>query len=258
VSNPRLRDWSGRRVWILGASSGIGEALARELAGQGARLALSARRADALAALSATLPGSLVLLCDAAQPATMRQAHGELVRQWDGIDLAVYAAGVWHPRAVADLDGDAIDATLDINLRGAMHFAATVLPGLRERGAGAIAFIGSVSAYGALPQACLYGASKAGLAYFAATLHLELAPKGVGVFLVSPGFVDTPMTAANDFPMPAMMAPDAAAGEILAGLAGGDFEIHFPKRLSRPLRWARLLPDSLYFPLTRALTGGRT
>ncbi len=258
MSNPRLRDWQGRRVWILGASSGIGEALARELAGQGARVAVSARRADTLAALSTTLPGSLVLPCDAAQPETMRQAHRELVRQWGGIDLAVYAAGIWQPAAAKDLAPSAIDATLDVNLRGAMHFAAAVLPGLRERGDGAIAFIGSISAYGALPQACLYGASKAGLAYFAATLHLELAPQGVGVFLVSPGFVDTPMTAANDFPMPAMMAPGEAAGEILAGFAAGDFEIHFPKRLSRPLRWAQLLPDSLYFPLTRALTGGRT
>jgi short-subunit dehydrogenase len=256
MSNPRLRDWQGRRVWILGASSGIGEALARELVGQGARLALSARRADRLAALGATLPGSLVLPCDAAQPPTMRPVHRELLQRWGGIDLAVYAAGIWHPAAAQDIGPDAIDATLNVNLRGAMHFAAMVLPGLRERGAGAIAFIGSVSAYGALPQASLYGASKAGLAYFAATLHLELAPQGIGVFLVSPGFVDTPMTAVNDFPMPAMMAPAAAAREIVAGLHAGNFEIHFPKRLSRPLRWARLLPDSLYFPLARALTRG--
>lgn len=258
MSNPRLRDWRERRVWILGASSGIGAALARALAGQGARVALSARRAEALTALGAGLAGSLVLPCDAAQPATMRQAHAELVRQWGGIDLAVYAAGVWHPREASAIDDDAIDATLDVNLRGAMHFAATLLPGMRADGQGAIAFIGSVAAYGALPQACLYGASKAGLAYFAATLHLELAPRGIGVFLVSPGFVDTPMTAVNEFPMPAMIAPDVAAREILAGFAAGDFEVHFPKRLSRPLRWARLLPDSLYFPLARTLAGERT
>lgn len=256
MSNPYITDWKRRRVWILGASSGIGAALARELAARGAQVAISARSQDKLDELAATMPGAIALPCDAADADQVSAAHAELLARWGGIDLAIYAAGVWHPVTAMELRRDRIDATLDINLRGAMYFAATVVPGLITQGTGAIAFIGSVAGYRALPRALLYGSSKAALAYFAATLHLELAPAGIGVHLVSPGFVETPMTAQNEFPMPAIMTVDTAVGEIVAGLEGGAFEIHFPKRLSRPLRWARLLPDRWYFPLVRRLTAG--
>lgn len=252
--NPPIPTWRDRRVWILGASSGIGAGLARELAARGARVAVSARRRDLLDELAATLPGGLALPCDALDAEQLAAAHAQLIARWGGIDLAIYAAGVWHPVTAMEMRRDKIDETLDINLRGAMYFAASVVPGLVTQGAGAIAFIGSVAGYRALPRALLYGSSKAALAYFAATLHLELAPAGIGVHLVSPGFVATPMTANNDFPMPGIMALDAAVAEIVAGLEGGAFEIHFPKRLSRPLRWARLLPDRWYFPLVRRLT----
>jgi NAD(P)-dependent dehydrogenase (short-subunit alcohol dehydrogenase family) len=254
MSNPTISDWTGRRVWILGASSGIGAALARELAARGAQVAVSARRHTALQALAKDLPHGLALTCDASDPQQIAAVAAKLHAQWGGIDMAIYAAGVWYPMDATELSAEAIDATLDINLRGAMHFAATVIPLLRQAGAGSLAFIGSVAGYRALPRAVVYGTSKAALAYFAATLHLELAPIGIGVYLVSPGFVDTPMTVSNDFPMPAIIPPEQAAKEIVAGFASGDFEIHFPKRLTRPMRWARMLPDGLYFPLVRKLT----
>jgi NAD(P)-dependent dehydrogenase (short-subunit alcohol dehydrogenase family) len=254
MSNPPIRDWSGKRVWILGASSGIGAALARELARRGAWVALSARRREPLEVMAKQLPDALALPCDATDSRQIAAACEALRARWGGIDLALYAAGVWHPVLAAGLEAQAIDETLDVNLRAPMHFAASMVPLLRAQGHGAIAFIGSVSAYRALPRALLYGASKAALSYFAETLHIELAPAGIGVHLISPGFVDTPMTAVNDFPMPALMTPEAAVQAIVNGFAGSDFEIHFPKRLSRPLRWARLLPDSLYFYLVRRLT----
>jgi short-subunit dehydrogenase len=253
--NSRLLDWRGRRVWILGASSGIGAALARELAGRGARLALSARRPDELARLAAELPDAIALPCDAARPTSIEGVAAQIVEKWQGIDLALYAAGVWHPVAAAEIDAARIDATLDVNLRGAMHFAATVVPRLLAQGHGAIAFVGSVAGYRPLPRAALYGTSKAALAHFAGTLHLELAPRGIEVFLINPGFVATPMTAANDFPMPAMIDADAAAREIVAGLGRRRFEIHFPRRLSWPLKLLSLLPDALYYPLVRHFTG---
>ncbi len=253
MSNPRIRDWQGRRVWILGASGGIGAALARELAGRGARVAVSARRGEALAALAGELPGALPWPCDAADPGSVRVAAAAIAAAWGGIDLAIYNAGVWHPSRADRLEAAAIDATVDINLRAPMHFAAAVLPHLAP--GGSLAFVGSVSAYRALPRAALYGASKAGLAYFAAALHLELAPRGIGVFLISPGFVDTPMTQVNRFAMPGLMSAAAAARAIAAGFARGAFEIHFPRRLSWPLRWMRLLPDAAYFPLVRRLLG---
>jgi short-subunit dehydrogenase len=252
---PHPGDWRGKRVWILGASSGIGAELARELAGRGARLALSARRQAELQRLAAQLPGAIALPCDAARPATIAGAAAEIAERWQGLDLAVYAAGVWHPASATEIDAARIDATLDVNLRGAMHFAAAVVPRLLAQGHGAIAFVGSVAGYRPLPRAALYGTSKAALAHFAGTLHLELAARGIEVFLINPGFVATPMTAANDFPMPAMIGADAAAREIVAGLTRGRFEIHFPRRLSWPLKLLSLLPDALYYPLVRRFTG---
>jgi short-subunit dehydrogenase len=260
--NPRITDWQGLRVWIVGASSGIGEALARDLAARGARVALSARRRELLDRLAAELPESLALPCDAADPAALAAAACRLDELWQGIDVAIYAAGVWHPVSATEFDGARIDATLDINLRGAMHFAAVLAPRLLRRGEGtaghgrALAFVGSVAGYRPLPRALLYGTSKAALNYFAGALHLDLAPRGVGVFLINPGFVETPMTAVNDFPMPGQVTVERAVREIVAGFARGSFEIHFPRRLSWTLKALGLLPDGLYFPLMRKLTRG--
>lgn len=249
--NRPIRDWQGRRVWILGASSGIGEALARELAGRGARVALSARRAARLDALCDEIPGAIAVSCDAAHIADIEAACTQVIAGLGGIDLAIYAAGVWHPQPAGALDPAAIDATLAVNLAAPMHFCRLVVPALRHR-SGALALVGSVAGYRPLPQAALYGSSKAALNYFAGTLHLELSP-AVGVFLINPGFVDTPMTQTNRFHMPALMPVADAARAIVAGFAAGDFEIHFPKRFTRTLRAARHLPDALYFPLARRL-----
>jgi short-subunit dehydrogenase len=260
--NPRITDWQGLRVWIVGASSGIGAALARELAARGARVALSARRRELLQQLAADLPQSLALPCDAADPAAIEAAACRLDELWQGIDVAIYAAGIWHPVSATEFDGARIDATLDINLRGAMHFAAALAPRLLRRGEGnaghgrALAFVGSVAGYRPLPRALLYGTSKAALNYFAGALHLDLSPRGLGVFLINPGFVETPMTAVNDFPMPALVPVERAVREIVAGFARGSFEIHFPRRLSWTLKALGLLPDRLYLPLVRMLTGG--
>jgi short-subunit dehydrogenase len=260
--NPRITDWQGLRVWIVGASSGIGEALARELAARGARVALSARRRELLDRIARELPQSLALPCDAADPAALEAAARQLDELWQGIDVAIYAAGTWHPASASEFDGARIDATLDINLRGAMHFAAVLVPRLLRQGEGtaghgrALAFVGSVAGYRPLPRALLYGTSKAALNYFAGALHLDLAPRGLGVFLINPGFVETPMTAVNDFPMPALVPTERAVREIVAGFARGNFEIHFPRRLSWTLKALGLLPDGLYYPLMRKLTRG--
>ena len=93
------------------------------------------------------------------------------------------------------------------------------------------------------------------MSHFAETLHLELAPRGISVYLINPGFVATPMTATNAFRMPALITPEEAAGEILAGLARSTFEIHFPRRFTFWLKLLRLLPYRAYFPLARRLTG---
>lgn len=257
--NRQIKDWRGQRVWLLGASSGIGAALARALTAQGAHVAVSARRADLLKKLVSELPDkqAMALPCDAGKPSDIAAALSTLEQRWSGIDLAIYAAGTWEPASAEHFNPAQIDSTLDINLRAPMHFAQQLIPQFLAQGGGALAFISSVAGYRPLPQSLLYGTSKSALNYFAGALHLDLAPRGIDVFLINPGFVDTPMTAVNRFPMPAIISAERAAKEILAGFAAGDFEIHFPKRFTRGLRALGWLPDMLYYPLVRKVGGAR-
>ena len=253
--NPRISDWRGKRVWLMGASSGIGEALARKLADAGADVALSARRAERMAELAQGMPNALVLPCDATDAAALDAARERIVASWGGVDLAVYLAGDYVPMRAWEFERQAAERMIAVNLTGAMAFAAALTPLLLKQERGQIAFVSSVAGYRGLPKALVYGPTKAALINFAETLWLDLAPRGIGVRLINPGFVATQLTAQNDFAMPALLTPDDAAAEILRGFASDAFEIHFPKRFTRLLKVLRLLPYRLYFPLIRRFTG---
>lgn len=253
--NRPISDWRGRRVWLIGASSGIGAALAQMLSSRGAWLALSARRRDALETVAAKCEDAQVLPFDVTDTAAFAQAHEELVSRWKGIDLVVFLAGTYAPTRAWELTDASIRGTIDVNLVATMQGVRHVLPGMLARGEGAVALVASVAGYAGLPQACLYGPTKAALINFAETLHIDLQPRGVDVFLINPGFVDTPLTRDNEFKMPALLTPAEAAEAIVRGFGRGVFEIHFPKRFSRLLKVLRLLPYALYFPLVRRVTG---
>lgn len=250
--NPKITDWQGKRVWLVGASTGIGAALAHELAGRGARLALSARSAERLHALA--LPDALLLPCDATDSSSLAAALTILYQRWGGPDLVVYLAGDYVPMTADDFDIAVAERLFAVNFLGAAKTAGVVLPGLHA-GAG-IAFVASVAGYRGLPKALAYGPGKAALIHFAECLHLDLAPRGIGVWVINPGFVQTRLTAKNDFAMPALLTAEAAARATVDGLASGKFEIHYPKRFTCLLKFFSLLPDSLYFPLIRRFTGG--
>ena len=249
--NPTITDWRGKRVWLVGASSGIGAAIARELAGRGARLALSARRADKLQALA--IADALVLPCDATDSASLAAARKGLLAAWGGVDLVIYLAGDYVPMGADNFDLALAEQVLAVNFNGALRLAATVLPDLQT--GGGIAFVASVAGYRGLPKALCYGPGKAALIHFAEVLHLDLAPKGIGVWVINPGFVATQLTAKNDFAMPALLTPEQAAIAAVDGFKSANFEIHFPKRFSRLLKLLALLPYRWYFPLIRRLTG---
>jgi len=262
--NTPIRDWSGQRVWIVGASSGIGEALALALARRGARLALSARGAERLSAVCAacdgarplpTTVGTLALPLDLTDADGLVRARDEVLARWGGIDLVVFNAGTYRPLRAWELSVEAVRETLELNLVGTMSGVAAVLPTLLAQGRGALALVGSVAGYGGLPKATVYGPSKAALINFAEVLHLDLAPRGIDVCLIDPGFVATPLTAQNDFTMPALQTPAQAAEAIVEGFARGDFEIHFPKRFTRVLKLLQWLPRRAYFALVRRATG---
>ena len=252
AQNPRITDWHGRRVWLVGASAGIGAAMARELAGRGARLALTARSADKLAALA--IANALLLPCDATDAAALRAARDTLVATFGGVDLVIYLAGDYVPMRVENFDLATAERVLAVNFSGALRLAAAVLGDLQS--GGGIALVASVAGYRGLPKALCYGPGKAALIHFAEVLHLDLAPKGIGVWVINPGFVSTRLTAQNDFAMPALMTPEAAATAAVDGFATGKFEIHFPKRFTRVLKFLALLPYGLYFPAIRRFTGG--
>ncbi|AWI78650.1 short-chain dehydrogenase [Parazoarcus communis] len=253
--NPTITDWHGQRVWLVGASTGIGAALARKLAAGGARVALSARGLDRLDALAAQCEGAVVAAMDVTRRGEIERVRDRLLAQWGGLDLVILNAGTYQPLRAWELTPERIRKTLNINLLGVMDGVAAVVPGMLERGQGAIAIVASVAGYGGLPNATTYGPSKAALINFAETLYMDLAPRGLGVHLISPGFVATPLTAQNDFHMPALITAEQAADEIMAGFARGEFETHFPKRFTRFLKLLQCLPRRLYFPLIRRATG---
>jgi NAD(P)-dependent dehydrogenase (short-subunit alcohol dehydrogenase family) len=251
MMNPRIADWQGRRVWLVGASAGIGAALAQALSQRGARLALSSRRVATLAASG--IEDAVLLPCDVTATASLAAAHAQLLDAWGGIDLVVYLAGDYQPMQATDFDLTKAEDLVAVNFGGGMKLAAAVLPQLSP-GAG-IAFVASVAGYRGLPQALAYGPGKAALIQFAECLHLELAPRGIGVWVINPGFVATRLTAKNNFAMPALLTPEQAAGEIVAGFRTGHFEIHFPKRFTRIMKLLAALPYAWSFPLIRRFTG---
>lgn len=250
--NPKITDWQGCHVWLVGASTGIGAALARELDRRGARLAVSARSLDALRALD--IDSARWLPCDVTDMDSLAAAHRALMDEWPRLDLVVYLAGDYVPMRAHSFDLRRAEQVVAVNFTGAMRLAATVLPDLHA--GGGIAFVASVAGYRGLPEALCYGPGKAALIHFGECLYLDLAARGIGVWVINPGFVRTRLTARNDFAMPALLTPEQAARAIVAGFRAGNFEIHFPKRFTCVLKLLSLLPRRLYFALIRRFTGG--
>jgi short-subunit dehydrogenase len=254
--NPPLPAWPAARVWVIGASYGIGAATAKALLAAGAKVALSARSEDKLRAVAGESgAAALIEPLDFTQGAQVGAAWKRIRAAWGGCDLVLVVAGTHREVRAWELDEAQADALLETNLNGPLATVAAVLPGLIAQSSGAIGIVASVAGYRGLPKALVYGASKAALINFTETLYLDLEPKGFGVYLVNPGFVDTPLTASNAFRMPHLISADEAAREILAGLRAGDFEIHFPRAFTRQLKLLRLLPYRLYFALVRKATG---
>lgn len=247
--NARITDWQHQRVWLIGASSGIGAALAQELLAAGARVALSARRVERLQAVAAAAPQALVAPFDIVNQDDWQQRYQEVCQRFGGVDLIVFCAADYHPERSWQVSAEGAAHTLAVNLGSVYTGLATVLPDMLARGSGGIAIVASVAGYIGLPNATVYGPSKAALINLAELLYADLRPRGLGVYLINPGFVQTPLTAKNDFTMPALQTPQAAAQAIRKGLSAGAFEIHFPRRFTLVLKLLRWLPYRLRFAL---------
>lgn len=245
-------------VWIVGASSGIGRALARRMQGHARRIAASARSMDALEELARVIPSAAAYPLDVTD-ADATHATAERIEKTEGpIDLAVLSFGVWHLMDATEFDTTRIRQAVDVNYLGVINTLAPLLPAMIRRKRGHIAIIASVAGFRGLPRAVAYGPTKAALINLAETLKTELAPHGITVSLINPGFVETPMTADNPFPMPGMVTPDFAADRIFTGLDRQRFEILFPTGFGLAMKALRLLPNGLFFWLMRRFVLPRT
>ncbi len=253
--NPKIKDWRTQRVWIIGASSGIGAETARKLLARGAKLALSARSINGLQTVAAGHPDSLILPFDITDHSNVIQARDKILQSWGGIDLVLVVAGTYNKMRADDFNLAVAENLIDINLRGTLNCLDAVLPTLLTQGKGGIGIVASVAGLSGLPQALIYGPTKAALINLCESLYLDLRPRGISVYLINPGFVATPLTASNDFSMPALISADTAADELLRGIEHGEFHIHFPKRFTNWLRLLRLLPYRWYFWLIHKVTG---
>jgi NAD(P)-dependent dehydrogenase (short-subunit alcohol dehydrogenase family) len=246
-----------RVVWITGASSGIGAALARRMAGAGWQVAASARSADRLAALAeeaGDAPGRIVPVpLDVTDPRAVEDAVARIEHEIGPIAQAVLNAGTHTPVAADSLRVEDFRPLVELNLLGTVHCLVPLVPRLIDRRAGRIAIVASVAGYRGLPSAAAYGMTKAGLINMAEALRVELAPRGVAVQVVNPGFVRTPLTDRNAFRMPFLMEPEAAAEAFYRGLQSNRFEIAFPRRFVYLMKMLRILPAPLAFAVTRRM-----
>ena len=253
--NPRIENWSGQVVWMVGASTGIGRATAARLHGLGATVVVSARSAAALDAFVAGHPGAQALPLDVTDRQAVQQAALDVTAGHGRIDLVVYCAGTYKSMRATEFDLDVALQHQQVNYVGALHLLGAVLPVLLRQNAGHLSLVSSVAGYRGLPQSLAYGPTKAALINLAETLYLDLQPRGIGISVVNPGFVETPLTAGNEFRMPALITPEEAAQEIVRGWERGIFEIHFPKRFTLWLKALRMLAYGPYFAAVRRSTG---
>ncbi len=253
MSQKGINSYANKHVWIIGASSGIGEACAQALILQGAKVALSSRRVERLnvIAAKAKIDHAMVVPLDITNQEQLAQGYKTILSAWGSIDILLFVSGIYTPLRATEFDFPVAEETIDANLLGPMRAVALALPEMLKRHSGHIAIVGSVAGYSGLPKALAYGPSKAGIINFCETLYYDLLPQGISVHMISPGFVATEATAKNDFEMPALISAEEAATEILKGIQAGEFDIHFPKRFSRFLKFLRILPYPLYFWIVR-------
>ncbi|MEZ5792497.1 MAG: SDR family NAD(P)-dependent oxidoreductase [Nitratireductor sp.] len=245
-------------AWITGASGGLGAALATELAGEGYTVYISARSADTLDAMASDYkgPGRLVALpLDVTDREACASAVERIVSESGNLALAVFNAGTFYPIRGFKLDHGVFDKTMGINFFGVTNCLIPTVNCMNEAGKGQIVVVSSSASYGGLPKSAAYGASKAALVNMASSLKFDLDPLNIRVQVCTPGFVDTPLTEKNDFPMPFLMPVEKAAKAFAAGIRGNGFDITFPKRFTWMLKALNLLPYWLYFPLVARSTG---
>lgn len=241
-----MKQWQGKRYWLVGASAGLGEALAHQLSRAGAEVIVSARSEDKLAQLVEALPGKASYQAVDVQDIDSIRDAVAAVGEVDGI---VYLAGAYWPFGAKDWEADHATTMIDVNLTGLVRVLGEVVPGMVKKDAGHIVITSSLTAFRGLPKSIGYTASKAGTMSLAECMYADLRKTGVQVQVINPGFIKTQLTDKNDFKMPFLMEPDQAAREVFEHMNSDGFKKSFPFGFSLLFRFAQFLPDALYFRL---------
>ena len=241
-----MRRWAGKRYWLVGASEGLGRALAQRMSRAGVELVLSARSAERLEELAATLPGKAQVLPVDVRDMASVTAAAEAAGAVDGV---VYLAGVYWPQAARNWNPEQVEAMCDINFTGAARVVGAALPAMLARGQGHLVLTGSLAGFRGLPGSIGYGASKAGIMVLSESLQADLRGTGIEVQQINPGFIRTRLTDKNEFNMPFIMDPDDAAGVMFDHMGTDHFKRSFPTVFSWVFRLSQFLPDWAYYRL---------
>tara|TARA_B100000686_G_scaffold330566_1_gene392984 strand:- start:1704 stop:2456 length:753 start_codon:yes stop_codon:yes gene_type:complete len=244
-----------KNIWITGASSGIGRALALKFAKEGWQVAASARREDLLNEISKLDKNISSFPLDVTDKEKCDEIFAQIKSKYQNIDICFFSTGTWDPKKEKDIDIDQIKKTIKVNFFGTLNCIKAVEQYFKNRNNGHISIVSSVAGYRGLPNSTGYGASKAALNNLAESLYFDFGRHNVRISLISPGFIKTPMTDKNQFRMPFLKSPEFAADKIYKGLVNGSsFEIDFPKELTLILKLLKILPNRLYLYLIKKLT----
>ena len=239
-----------KKIWITGASSGIGRSLAIKFANEGWKVAASARRENLLKELSNKYPNIESFPLDVTDINKCNSVFKEIIEKFENIEICVFGTGIHDPESEKEFNLDKIKKIMEVNFFGVMNSINSVYSYYNEKKSGQISVISSVAGYRGLPAAGAYCASKSALTSFTESLYFEMKRKNVRVTLISPGFIKTPMTDQNDFSMPMIKSPEFAAEQIYLGLIKKKgFEIHFPKAFTFIMKILRILPNNVYFKI---------
>ncbi len=246
-----MMDWADQVVLITGASSGIGRAFASQLASRGAKLGLVARRAELLDQIVSEIDSELqlnimALPADVQDGKSMRQAAERLMDKFGRIDLLIANAGIGVTNPASNFDPTKFASVINVNVNGVANSVAAVLPEMIERGSGQLVAISSLAAYRGLPKSAAYCASKAGVSAMFESLRLDLAPRGISVTIIHPGFIKTPLTAGRQAKLPWLMEVDDAANKMLRAIEQRKKSYAFPWQLASIVRLGMIMPNFMY------------
>tara|TARA_A100001011_G_C14287597_1_gene834567 strand:- start:480 stop:1232 length:753 start_codon:yes stop_codon:yes gene_type:complete len=242
-----------KKVWVVGASSGIGRAVAEKFASNDWKVAVSARTKEVLEQMSKN-PNIFSYPLDVTDQKQINNVFNDIITEFGDLDLCIFSSGTYDPKDESKIDTDKIKNVIKVNFFGVVDCVKTIEDYFKNKKSGHISIVSSIAGYRGLPNSSGYGPSKAALTNFAESIYFDFKKYGVRVSIISPGFIKTPLTDKNEFPMPFLRTPDYAAKEIFNGLVKSNaFEIHFPKGLTLTLKFLRILPYRLYLFLVDKL-----